>query len=363
MTLTLSSCGTGGGQQFPSEVQDDLNAAVDALMQKYRVPGAIIGAWVPGEGEWIVGKGKANTATGEAPGTDDHVRIASITKTFTATVILQLVDEGKLKLDDKLAQYDLGVTVPNSEEITIRNLLNMTSGLFNYTADETFWDTYTQDPEKAWAPRELVELAAAHGVVSPPGLEFDYNNTNYVLLGLLIEKITGNPAGEEITTRIIDKLGMKNTTYPEGNDMPSPFMNGYMPDPDGENGAEATIDVSIESPTVGYTAGAIISNLEDIKTWLDALKEGTLISPEMHEEQLTFEAPNTPSYGLGVMGAQGWMGHSGEILGYNNTALTQDKEDGVSIIVFLNRYPNEVEGVPEQILGAVAEALAPVVQK
>ena len=109
MALGLASCGTSGGQQFSKAIQEKLNKSVDALMAEYRVPGAIIGAWVPGKGQWVVAKGKSDARTGAAPTTDDHVSIASITKTFTATVILQLVDEGKLKLDDTINKYDLGI--------------------------------------------------------------------------------------------------------------------------------------------------------------------------------------------------------------------------------------------------------------
>lgn len=363
MTLGLSSCGSSGGKQFSQEIQDNLNNSVDAIMKKYKIPGAIIGAWVPGQGEWVVTKGKADTKTGEAPKLDDHVRIASITKTFTATVVLQLVGEGKLKLDDTLNKFDLGLAVPNSDKITVRNLLNMTSGLFSYTADEDFWNTYTHDPKKPWTPKELVDISIKHGAVAPPGGAYDYNNTNYILLGLIIEKLTGSTAGKEITTRIIDKLPLKNTTFPADTAMPSPFMHGYTPNPDGEASAAATNDVSISTPTAGWTAGAIISTQADIKRWLEALRSGELLTPEMHKEQMTFGPPNTDNYGLGLMGFTSFIGHSGEILGYNNAAYTQTKEDGVTIIVFINRYPNAIEGVPEEILGAIAKDLAPVIQK
>jgi len=363
MTLGLSSCGSSGEKQFSQEIQSNLNKSVDAIMKKYKIPGAIIGAWVPGQGEWVVTKGVADTETGEAPKIDDHIRIASITKTLTATVVLQLVDEGKLKLDDTLNKFDLGLAVPNGDKITIRNLLNMTSGLFSYTADDSFWNTYVQDPEKPWTPRELVEISIAHGAVAPPGGEYDYNNTNYILLGLIIEELTGSTAGKEITNRIINKLPLKNTTFPSETAMPSPYMHGYTPNPDGEASAAATEDVSISSPTAGWTAGAIISNQADMKRWLEALRSGELLSPEMHKAQATFGPPNTANYGLGLMGFTSFIGHSGEILGYNNAAYTQTKEDGVTIIVFINRYPNAIEGVPEEILGAIAEDLAPLLKK
>ena len=366
--LGVSSCATssGGSQQFSQEVQDNLNSAVDAKMAEFGVPGAIVGVWVPGKGEWLSCKGKADIKTGAAPTIDDHVRIASVTKTFTATVILQLVDEERLKLADTLDKFDLGVTVPNSDKITIRNLLNMTSGLFNVTADDdNFWGKFLADPTAPWTPKQLVDIAIAHGAVSPPGQDYEYNNTNYVLLGMIIEKLTGSTAGREITSRIIDKLGLKNTSFPTAAEMPAPFMHGYMPDaniPD-NNGGPAVIDMSVETPTPFYTAGGMVSDLMDLKTWVQALANGKLLSAEMHKEQLTFAPPNTPSYGLGVMNGGIVIGHSGEIPGYNSSAYTQPGGNGATIIVLVNRYPSKVEGASDQILTEIAKVIKDLIQK
>jgi len=279
--LGVSSCNTdtNTGQPFSQDVQDKLNKAVDAKMAEFGVPGVIVGVWIPGKGEWISCKGAADIKTGAGPVMYDHVRIASITKTFTATVILQLADEKKLKLTDTLDMYDLGVTVPNRDRITIRNLLNMTSGLFNYTNDVNFWSIFLANPTAAWTPKGLVAIASAHGEVGPPGQGYDYNNTNYVLLGMIIEKLTGNTAGTEIKKRIIDKLGLWNTSFPTTAEMPVPFMHGYMPDSviGGDTSGPAVIDMSVESPMPFFTAGGMISDLMDIKTWLQALASGRLL--------------------------------------------------------------------------------------
>ena len=295
----------------------------------------------------------------------DHVRIASITKTFTATVILQLADEKKLKLTDTLDMYDLGVTVPNRDKITIRNLLNMTSGLFNYTNDDKFWPKFLADPTAAWTPKELVDMSLSHGVAGPPGQDYDYNNTNYVLLGMIIEKLTGNTAGTEIKRRIIDKLGLRNTSFPATAEMPVPFMHGYMPDAGvgGDMSGPAVKDMSVESPTPFFTAGGMISDLMDIKTWLQALASGTLLSPEMHREQLTFASPNTSGYGLGVMNGGIFIGHSGEITGYNSSAYTQVGGNGATIIVFINRYPSKIEGAADQFTSAIYKVIEEMIQR
>jgi D-alanyl-D-alanine carboxypeptidase len=366
--LGVSSCSTdtSGGQSFSQDVQDKLNKAVDAKMVEFGVPGVIVGVWIPGRGEWISCKGAGDVKTGTGPNIYDHVRIASITKTFTATVILQLADEKKLKLTDTLDMYDLGVTVPTKEEkITIRNLLNMTSGLFNYTNDESFWLKFLVDPTVAWTPRQLVDMSLSHGVPGPPGKGYDYNNTNYVLLGMIIEKLTGNTAGAEIKRRIIDKLGLRNTSFPTAAEMPVPFTHGYMPDAvaGGDTSGPAVRDSSVESPTPFFTAGGMISDLMDIKTWLQALASGMLLSPEMHKEQLTFASPNTSSYGLGVMNGGIFVGHSGEITGYNSSAYTQAGGNGATIIVFINRYPSKIEGAADQFTSAIYNVIEDMIQK
>lgn len=360
--LACASCGSSG-EQFSKDIQDRLNKVVDAKMAEYGVPGAIIHVSVPGKGEWTALKGEADIETGEPPKEDDHVRIASITKTFTATVILQLVDEKKLTLDDTIDKFDLGVTIPNSDKITVRNLLNMTSGLFNYTDDqENFWDKFLADPTKPWTPDQLAEIAAAHGPVSDPGQGYQYNNTNFILLGMIIEKLTGKTAGEEITGRIIDELNLENTSLPTSSEMPKPFMNGYMPDfkEPIDMGGPAVKDITVETPTAFYTAGGMISDLADIKVWLKALSDGELVSPEMHKEQLTFAPPNTASYGLGVMPAGPLIGHPGEITGYNLAAWTRPVTNDVTIIVFLNRYPSKVEGVSDQFFAEIVKVLEPL---
>lgn len=365
--LGVSSCSTGtsGRQLFSQDVQDKLNKAVDAKMVEFDVPGVIVGVWVPGRGEWISCKGAGDIGTGSKPTIYDHVRIASITKTFTATVILQLSDENRLKLTDTLDMYDLGVTVPNRDKITIRNLLNMTSGLFNYTNDESFWSKFLADPTAAWTPKQVVDMSIAHGVVTPPGQGYDYNNTNYVLLGMIIEKLTGNTVGTEIKSRIIDKLGLQNTRFPTTAEMPVPFMHGYMPDSvvGGDTSGPAVKDMSMESPTPFFTAGGMISDLMDIKTWLQALASGMLLSPEMHNEQLTFASPNTSSYGLGVMNGGIFIGHSGEITGYNSSAYTQAGGNGATIIVFTNRYPSKIEGAADQFTSEIINIIKDLIQQ
>jgi D-alanyl-D-alanine carboxypeptidase len=358
--LCAGSCvSSGGGQPFSKDIQEKLGEGVEATMARFGVPGAIIGVWVPGKGEWLSVRGEADVKTGAKPKLSDHVRIGSVTKTFTATVILQLVDEGKLTLEDKLNKFVLGVTVPNQDKITVRNLLNMTSGLYDFTASDQFWADFYANPTKPWVPKQLVAITAARPPKAEPGQEYDYCNTNYILLGLIIEKVTGGSVKEEITTRTIDKLGLKNTSFPIGTSMPDPFMHGYtttLTNP-GATDIKSLTDISIQTPTGWWTAGAVISDLQDLKTWVKALADGTLVSPAMHEQQVKFSAPDTENYGLGINNAKFLVGHSGEVPGYNSTVYTQPGVNGATIIILINRYPSSEEGVSDQIMISMLNVL------
>ena len=225
--------------------QTDLQATLDAQMAKYSVPGAIVGMWFPTKGDWLVTAGTADLATGAPPRLADHVRIGSLTKSFTATVVLQLVDEKRLTLNDKLSRFE--PWVPGARHITVRQLLNMTSGLYNFTDVPEFWERVQTHPTARWTPRELVEMAIANPAVFPPGQEYMYCNTNYVLLGMIIEKLTGRTAGHEITARIIHRLRLKHTSFPMKGALREPFMHGYVP-ADGDSPAPRTSRTGASTP-------------------------------------------------------------------------------------------------------------------
>src|SRR5215472_704559 len=156
-----------------------------AKMQQLRIPGALVYVDDPGQGSWVMGLGTGNLATRQPMQVNNYMRIASITKTMTATVILRLVDQGKLGLDDPVSKYQ--PEVPNGKNITIRELLNMSSGLFNYSEDKGFDPALLANPYKVWQPEELLAIAFKHQPYFAPGKGWHYSNTNTVLLGLIIE--------------------------------------------------------------------------------------------------------------------------------------------------------------------------------
>ncbi|MDQ3427955.1 MAG: beta-lactamase family protein, partial [Gemmatimonadota bacterium] len=292
---------------------------------------------------------------------EDHVRIASITKTFTATVVLQLVEEGRLSLDDKLEAFITGI--PNGAEITLRQVLNMTAGIYNYVLDPLIAVDYAADPLLPFTPQQAVDIVRAHDEADfAPGAEVRYSDSNYVLLGLIVEQVTGQPVSAEITDRILVPLGLTGTSYPDTPDMPVPFLRGYAAAEPGD----PLRDVTRSNPAVAAAAGAMISTVGDLKTWAEALATGALLSPELQAERLDFQRYppiQTPigeqqfGYGLGVFTFNGFIGHNGGILGYS-LWMVYEPETGSTIVVVTNRAATE-GGTADGLFIGIARLLFP----
>ncbi len=339
LALPLASCGREpeSAPSFSEELQQDMEAKVRDLMEQESIPGAVVGVWVPDRGEWVAAFGLADIESGRPMTVDDKVRIASNTKTFTATLVLILADEGLLDLDDRVEEYVRGV--PYGDEITIRQLLNMTAGIFSFSEDEGFLDAFTSDPLMEMTPQESLDIALAHPPDFPPGQGWHYSDTNYEILGMIAEQVTGNDVEDEIDKRIIEPLGLSHTSFPTTPDMPEGHSRGYVLQEDG-----TLTDYTRVSPSVPWAGGAMISNLEDLKIWAKALAGGELLSGEMHAQQLDWvEVPELANvegrYGLGIMSLGGFLGHNGAIFGYNSTVLYLPEEDA-TIVVLANKSTN-----------------------
>jgi D-alanyl-D-alanine carboxypeptidase len=212
---------------FPPAIQRQFQQALDQTVANPRVPGAIVGIWVPGRGTWIHAAGLADCATKRPMQVQLYTRIGSITKTFIGTLILQLVGEGRLGLDDPIQRW--APEVPNAQHITVRELLNMSSGLYNYTEDKQ-WGRQAFVPTgqvrtRQWAPKQLVRVAITHKPYFAPGKGFHYSNTNTILLGLIIEQLTGRPVQEVLRTRILQPLRLTHTVFPTTAAMPMPHTS------------------------------------------------------------------------------------------------------------------------------------------
>ncbi len=261
----------------------------------------------------------------------DRFRVGSITKTFVATVVLQLVGERKLALADTVERWLPGVA-PNGNQITVRQLLNHTSGLFDYGGDRTFVADAFRHPLKDWTPRQIVAIATAHKPRFAPGAGWSYSDTNYYVLGLIVEAATKHSLGSELRQRIFAPLRLRATSFPTGPDIAGRHAHGYFLRP--------LADVTIGSPSVQWAAGALVSNADDLARFYRALLGGRLLRPNLLQVMETVVTP-TPgfSYGLGLQKLReqcgAVWGHTGASPGYVANALNS-KDGRRQVIVLVN---------------------------
>jgi len=288
-----------------------LDKVIPAAMQRASLPGIVVGIWQGGQQPYVRAFGVSDTSKKTPMTTDMHVRIGSNTKSFTVTAILMLADRGLLGLDDTIDKYVKGA--PNGNKITLRHLAAMRSGLFNYAAETI--PKMPEEPLRKWTPRELLEISFAHPPLFPPGTAFDYSNTNTVLLGLVVEAVSGQPLKTFIEENIIKPAGLTHTIFPVGGEMPSPHANGYVALPDGN-----MVDATNWDPSWGWASGNMISTLEDMRNWSRAFANGQLISPEMKvERDRLLSSPGEGEgslYGLAIEYQNGWLGHNGNTVSY-----------------------------------------------
>ncbi|MFI2190413.1 serine hydrolase domain-containing protein [Streptomyces sioyaensis] len=300
--------------------------------------------------------GVADLHSGRRIGPQDHFRAGSITKTLVATVILQLVAEGRLTLHDSAAAHlPPGVPARGKGEgsdlrrVTIRQLLDHTTGLFNYTADPRLsrqlsgagfgahrYDSHT--------PGELLQTALDHPPVAAPGTRFAYSNTNYLVLGLVIEAVTGHPYDAEIRRRILVPAGLGHTSFP-GTDpvLPEPHGRGYA------RIGHRRVDATSLDPSRAGAAGEMITTLGDLNRFFSALLGGEFLAPRQMAE-IRSEKGTGGAYGLGLYatalpcGITVW-GHDGDINGsYTRTAGTADGRQVVSYRINTAPLPDPAHG-------------------
>src|SRR5919199_491340 len=241
-----------------------------------------------------------------------HQRIGSVTKTFTVSLLLQAAADGLLSLDDTIDRYV--ENVPNGEEITLRQMANMTSGIASYTFNEQFQEELFSRPERVWKPQELAQIGIEDSPAFDPGTEFQYSNTNTVLLGLVLEQVSGKLIGDLYRERIIEPLGLQQTSFPNADPaLPDPHLHGYTLQ--GQSDGEP-VDATDWNPSWGWTAGAMISTLNDLLAYGPALCTGEgLLPPEQQAERLDSflgkPPPLNTDLDYGLVNDHGWLGHTG----------------------------------------------------
>ncbi|MFD3934859.1 serine hydrolase domain-containing protein [Streptomyces sp. NPDC058611] len=331
-----------------------LDAAVVGAMKRDNIPGAIVGVWMPGRGDYVKAFGTADTRSGTPMKSDLFMRIGSVTKTFTVTAVLQLVDEGRIALDDPISKYVDGV--PGGERITLRQLASMRSGLFNYTEDEKFLAALRADPHREFTPRRLLGYAFAHPANFAPGAKWEYSNTNTILLGLLLEEMSGQPLNGYLRHHVFDPLKLKDTSLPSGTEFPEPHADGYTGfSPDG-----AVANATDWNPSWAWAAGSAISTLDDLHAWVPALVDGRLLTPATQAQRMRTEPVGVPgiSYGLGIADVNGWLGHNGELPGYE-TIAAQLPQDKTTMVIMVNSDMDEGGSYSTTLGKAVTEVITP----
>lgn len=296
----------------------------------------------------------------QEPTADTVFRIGSTTKTFTGTLILQLVDEGLLALDDPVSRYR--TDVPRGEDITIEMLLKMRSGLANYTDDNAWADLIMTNPTKAVDPEEMLAIAFKQDLLFEPGSKYQYSNTNTVLLGVIAEALTGKNLTTLVSERLTVPLGLKNTGIPERNDatLPQPFAHGYsvLDEADGE-----MVDVTDFNPSWASGAGAGFSTSAELADWVEALTGGRLLREETQKLRMNSVVPVTedtgpasPGYGLGIARIAGLYGHNGQLPGYNSY-MGSDPSRALTVVIWVNLAPNAAGESPAQ---KIADKVVPL---
>lgn len=340
---------------FPPETQLALHQIVERNLAATEAPGALIGVWYPGHGVWQHAAGIGDLATAAPVTLTDHVRIASNTKTFVATVVLQLVDEGLVGLDDAIEDYVPGI--PNGAEITVRQVLGMDAGIADYIAVPEIAQEYEANPLISLSLEEILTWIRESTPDFAPGAEFRYSNSNYIILGFLIEAVTGKTPETAIQERLIAPLGLTETSFPLTPSMPDPYMHGYFAAALGD----PLIDVTRSNPRFPWTAGAMISTLADLRVWVEALANGSLLSAETQAAREAWRpiSPAYPgtAYGLGLLNLDGFLGHNGGIAGYSSWML-HEPATGFTIIVVANRA-GEQGGTADPFLSDILQELRP----
>lgn len=313
----------------------ELQTALDEVVET----GAIgaVAAVQREHGGWHGHSGTALLDTTRAIPEESRFRIGSITKTFVAVVALQLVDEGRLRLDDTVEKWLPGV-LPRGETVTVRHLLNQTSGLYDYLhtltlpPDPRFLDNRL----RTWTPTELIDRAVSEGpVFAEPGTEFSYSNTNYLVLGQILRKATGLSYGALIERRIIRPLRLRATVVPgTSQDIPGPHAHGYVPIT--RDGSTRLVDYTEMNPSVMGAGGEMISTPTDLNRFFEALFRGRLVPADLIG-QMTEPGTDGGRYGLGLFirttscGLTVY-GHDGDALAYNSWAYsTRDGRRQVAV--------------------------------
>jgi D-alanyl-D-alanine carboxypeptidase len=314
-------------RELTPQVRAQLDTAIRSVLRTTKTPGVTVGLWAKGNHDYVRAFGTADKATHAPMSPGYNMRIGSVTKTFTVTALLRLVDNKQVRLDDPISRYVPGV--PNGDHITLRHLAEMRSGLFNYLLDPDFGKDYLTDPRRTFSMSEMLAYSFKHPVAFPAGSKFDYSNTNTVLLAMVVQKVTGQPFDRYLARHVLQPAQLHHTFMPHGTEFPAPHARGYT-----DQTADGSIGDATDRNPLGGPSGAMISNLHDLRSWASVLADGDLLSRATQAERMKLKPTGMPglSYGLGVFGNHGWIGHNGSLPGYQ-TVVVRLPRAGATLVV------------------------------
>ncbi len=350
----------------PAALAARLARALATAQKELALPGVEATVLFPDGSTWTGVRGLANAAAGMPVQADTPFAVGSVTKTFTAALILRDVEAGRIRLGDRLSRWL--PDVPNADKVTIRQLLNHMSGIPDYFKNVKFDAVLNKDKKRAWSADEVLEGFIRPVLVFPPGTRWAYSNSNYLLLGMVAEKVGGKPWAERVRTELLDPLGLAST-YIQGVEPPTAAPALAYRVIDGSRGpvplvrTDGTANVPFTSVvTAAGAAGAIAATTDDLARWARALYGGDVLSPAIRKQMLTFVRAYgygfTTSYGLGVsrvsfQGRVSW-GHTGALTG-TRAAIRYFPKDKIAVAVAFNREPL----VGDDVVRYLARALFP----
>lgn len=345
MLATGAALGSAWADPLEDSLAKGLEQALDLAAKRGRSPGLIAGVWRGEKEAWTSVRGVTALGGSQPVTLPLHTRVGSVTKTMVGTLILQLVDEGRLTLEQSVDRWypDL----PRAKEITVEMLGRMASGIASYTFSEHFTDEYFAHPEKAWSEEDLLKIAFAAPRVFEPGKGFQYCNTNFVMLGQIVEKVRGISLDKALHKHLFEPLGMSRSSYPMGLDLPEPYWDGctLQGTPDGTT---QPVDATHWTPTFGAGAGQAVSDFHDLRLWARALGRGTTLKPETEKVRLLanpYSSKGERHYCFGIGRENGWIGHAGTLPGYN-TQVSYLPERDITIVVMANTDIVTDHGLP-----------------
>lgn len=367
------------------ETAQELEALVEERRQEYGIPGMVLAIRKSGQATWATAAGYSDLDTRTPMRVDDTFRIGSNSKTFTAANVLTIMHEKGYELDDPVASHlpDLEIYLDDYVEthgyvlnkIHIRHLLQHTSGLLNFTENPEWSGLFLQNPQTQFTPRELLDLAdiQEYGPEFAPGKKVLYSNTNYVLLGLLIEEWTNSSYEDEMVHRLIQENGLYNTDAPRTGEYamahasPNGFWSeGYL-DLNGDGTITADEAVSDQDPSFTWASGNLTSTAEDMLTWVTALGRGE-ITPHFFSQQQDFRPfVHDLQYGLGLVRDlvdpdnpfDDMIGHQGGTLGYQSVMVYLPYEDAAVVCLYNVTLPPDVKNYAEIVVYDALELVFP----